>query len=141
LFVHAGAVVGDGQHDVRSRTHGDVLDGVRVVEDHRRGLNRQPASLRHGVACVDDQIHEDLLELSCIGNDCRPGRRQLRYELDVLADQTTQHLARLDDEAVHVEKRWLEDLLAAKGEQLAREPVRPLGRVEDLVDVLPPTII
>jgi hypothetical protein len=56
-------------------------------------------------------------------------------ELDVLADQALQHRAHVADDVVDVERSRVEHLLAAEGEQLAREVGGSLPGVEDLSEL------
>jgi hypothetical protein len=56
--------------------------------------------------------------------------------LDVFADQTPQHPLHVLDGAVHVQYPGLQDLLAAEGEELLGQGRRPLGRLQDVVDIL-----
>ena len=43
------------------------------------------------------------------------------HEVDVLAKQTAQHFVHVRDDSVEVEHAELEDLFAAKGQELARQ--------------------
>jgi len=66
-------------------------------------LESQRSSRGHGVACVDGQVHENLLELAGIGLDGFERGVEDADELDVLADQAPQQLLYLDDDGVEVE--------------------------------------
>src|SRR2546425_7139480 len=69
---------------------GPVLPRVRGIEIHGGGLDRELAATRHGVARVDDQVHDDLLELPGIDSDGSAGCLGREPQFDVLADQATQ---------------------------------------------------
>src|SRR5207253_3118340 len=61
--------VGHREHHIATGLDRPVLPRVRGVEIHGGGLDRELAAARHGVARVDDQVHDDLLELPGIGSD------------------------------------------------------------------------
>ena len=70
---------------------------------HFRDLHRDEAAFRHGVASVDDQVHQDLLELRGISDDdCRvlaaPDLETHRRGQDALhhRDESADHLGELD---------------------------------------------
>jgi hypothetical protein len=44
-----------------------VLSGILVIQVHSGGFYGQFAAPRHCVTSIDDQIHDDLLNLSGIG--------------------------------------------------------------------------
>ncbi len=60
-----------------------------------------------------------------------------RHHLDVLADQSTQHLARVDDDRVQVDDARLQQLLPPECEELLCQRCRALGRLLDRFDVCP----
>ena len=66
---------------------GDVAGGIVRVELDVRRLDRQLAAVRHGVARVDRQVHEDLLHLHRVGPDVAEVRRRREMEVNVLAQQ------------------------------------------------------
>ena len=57
-------------------------------------------------------------------------------ELDVLSDEPAEHRRQVADQRVDVEHLRLEDLLAAEGQELARQAGRALGRPPDLLHVV-----
>ena len=69
FFIHADTRVGDGHHRIAP----DLAIAVRrnefrVQPDRLRG-DPQHTALRHGIARVDHQVHDDLLYLPRIGHD------------------------------------------------------------------------
>ncbi len=122
--VHARSPVSrHREHDVAARRDVEVLARVGLVEPASVGLDRQPSALRHGVARVDGEVHDDLLELGRVGADA--GRAWLaatQSQIDVLAAGAAGAWARCRSiSGVRVEHRGCEHLPAAEGEQLARE--------------------
>ena len=85
------------------------------------GFDRQAPALGHRVARVDDEVHDDLLDLS--GVDPVSGRVALLRDRhhDVLADDAPQHRLDLLQRDVEVDHLGLQHLLAAEGEHLPRE--------------------
>ena len=102
---------------------------VVLVELDVGGLDRQRAASRHGIPRVDREVHDDLFHLSAIGLYGRRVRPGADDDLDVLADQPLEHRPHVGHHHVQVEQRRLDDLLAAEGEQLAREPRGSLARL------------
>ena len=126
------AGVGHDEHDVRAGLHRRVSGGVLLVDVDVARLDRQLPAVGHGVARVDGEVHDDLLELTRIGFDASQSGLQRRHQDDVLADQSPQHVVHLRDDGVEVEDPRLEHLLPAEGEELAGEGGGALRRLEDL---------
>ena len=89
--------------------------------------------LRHGVARVHGQVHQDLLELARVGVDVPGVRPQGEEQLHVLADEPPQHRADLLDHRVEVQVLPLQHLLAAEGQELAGEAGGAIGGLLDLL--------
>ena len=88
--------------------------------EHLHVCTRKLAAPGHGIARIDGQIQDHLLDLSGIGfhrSELRIGRERI---LDVLADQAREHLAHFGDDGVQVDHARLQHLHAAEGQQLAR---------------------
>ena len=63
LRVHAHAGVGDREHDVATGRDLRVGFAVLFVQFHVTGLQSQSTPGRHGIASIQGQVHEHLLEL------------------------------------------------------------------------------
>ena len=74
--THADAGVGHGEQDVEAGLDFAVAVGNFLGQLNGGALNGEPSAVGHGVTGVDDQIHQDLLELPGIGLDA--GRRPRR---------------------------------------------------------------
>jgi hypothetical protein len=109
-----------------------MLAAERLVGLHRGDLDREAPAARHGVAGVDGQVHQHLLELAGVGPDRRRLRGQHRHQLDVLADEAAQHLGQLGDERSERHDLGDQHLLAAEGEELPREGGGALRGLADL---------
>ena len=70
------------------------------------GLDRQVAAVGHGIAGIDRQVHDDLLDLAGIGLDRADGPRRNHDQVDVFADQAGQHFQVFGDHVVEVEHLW-----------------------------------
>ena len=90
--------------------------GVAFVEFGIRGLDGKRAAIRHGVARVHHQVHQDLLHLSRIRAHHSEVRRQPELEIDILANQAAQHRAHGGYQFVEVERVGLQGLAPAEGE-------------------------
>ena len=108
--------------------------GVAAVEFHVRRFDRQPSAVGHRVARVDHQIQQYLLDLArvCL-HAAKFSARQERH-VNVFADHAREHPDHSRDRVVHVQHARLQDLLAAEGQQLARESGGPVGGFFHLLD-------
>ena len=93
----------DREHDVAAGRRPEVEAGVGGVDLGVLGADRQRAALGHGVPRVDDEVDDDLLDLSRVGADAAERRVELGHEADVLADQPREHARGFRDERVDVE--------------------------------------
>ena len=84
-----------------------------LVDLGARCRDRQPASPLHGVAGVDGDVQEHLLELSPVRADRRDRGIEPRLQKDVLADQAAEHGLGFADDRVQVQDPGLDHLLAA----------------------------
>src|SRR5450759_141372 len=115
------------------------VDGLFRVDISR--ADREPASARHRVARVHGEVHDDLLELARVNLHPAGVGRKVGQELHVLADEPAEHLLDPGDDLVHVHELRLEDLLAAKGEELAGEVGRALPGRADVGQCRAPGIV
>ena len=91
---------------------------------------------RHGVASVDDEIDDHLLELVEVGLHQPQVAPVDDIELDRLADQPAQQHLQLRQDVVELERLRTQRLAAREGEQLPHQSRRPVGVLLDLHDVL-----
>ena len=124
--VHADAGVRDREHDVGPGMDRGVAAGELLVERHVAGLEREAPSARHGVARVDDEVDDRLLDLAGVGQRPPEPGIECRRQLDVLADDAAQHLFHARDHGVQVEDAGLEHL--APAEKASSWWVRPAAR-------------
>ena len=94
------------------------------------------AAVRHGVARIDRQVHDHLLELQQIGLD-RPQVASMHHlEIDLLADQAAQHHGEIAEHFAEIENLQAKRLLARKGHKMPYQTGRAIGALPDLHDVL-----
>ena len=98
-------------------------------------MSNWPA-LGHGVAGVDHQVDQHLLDHADIGLDERRVAGITELQVNVLADDAFEHLGQVADRLRQVERLGLHDLLAAKGEQLPGQAGRAVGGGDDLFEAL-----
>src|SRR3990172_1892047 len=111
-----------------------VFPGDGCVQLGIRGFDGDPPPLRHGIPCIQHQVDDDLLDLPRIRlHSSQPIPRD-RHELDVIPDQTAEHLVHVGYDAVQIQDLGLEDLLAAEGDQLLRQTGGALARFPDLFE-------
>ncbi len=107
-----------------------------MVEFDVPGLDRQVATLRHCIARIHDEVHQDLLELTVVGANRTELRLEFRHKLYAVLDKATKHLLHPRHELVDVEDRGAKNLVAAEREELARERRRARRRTDHLHQVV-----
>src|ERR1700756_621573 len=83
--VHAGSGVGYPQHHKVSGFRTRMVPRIRLIEHHIGRLDLEFASRRHRVACIDCQVHNDLLDLPLIRFHIAEGWIKNQRNFDVLA--------------------------------------------------------
>ena len=109
-----------------------VRPRVVLVEVDVGGCDGQRAAVRHGVPRVQREVHDDLFHLAAVGLHERQLRLEAQHDLHVFLDEAAEHRPHVGDDDVQVEQRRLDDLLAAEGEQLARQARGTRARPLDL---------
>ena len=113
-----------------------MLAGGAVVHLHVARLDHEPTPVGHGVTRVHHQVQDDLLHLRGIGlRPARPGGR-LRDQLDLLADEPSEHRRHPRHHRVQVQHLRLEGLAPAEDQELPRERPRAIGGRLDELDVV-----
>jgi len=135
-LIHADAGVRDRQAHVVPGGHAVAPLDVLVVQRDARRLDAQPAAAGHGVAGVDGEVQEYLLELTGVGVHRAGGGIERRGELDVFAEQPPQHAVHVGDHGIDVEHLGSEHLAATERQQLSGELRGPKPRVPDFLGVL-----
>ena len=133
--LHAHAGIGDGEHHVFSGREDLRRAREGAVELHVGGFDGQAAAAGHGVASVDGEIHDDLLDLAAVGLDEPEILYRAGVELDIFADEAAQHFLHFADDGLNIENFRRENLLAAEGQQLLRERGGALRGDLDLLGV------
>ena len=105
------------------------------VERDVAGVDRQLSALRHGIACVQRQVHEHLFHPARVGLHPRQIGRQTDAGSDVLADGSREHLQQAGDRFVQIDHGRRQELLAAEGQELSRQRGAAVGGLADLGDV------
>jgi hypothetical protein len=93
-----------------------VIQSVVLVEVGVGGFKRKRAALGHGVARVDDQVQNDLLDLADVGFDRTEFGAGLGDDFHVFADKPAQHLVQVHQNHIEIKDTRLQQLFAAKSE-------------------------
>ena len=117
--IHPAPGVTHYQLHIRTRLGGSELASRGLGRLDVAGLDRELASLWHGVTSVDGQVHDDLLELAGISFHPTQGGVHPGDQLDILADQAPQHFLKVPDDGIEVHHLRIEHLFPAEGEELA----------------------
>ncbi len=138
-LVHARPRVA---HDERDPAAGlERRPGSIRRDDLREALDRELAARGHGVARVDDEVEEHLLELGAVHLDRARARSEGGHELYVLADHPPEDELHVAYDRAQLDDRRREDLPPAEREELPREPRRVLERRGDVLEVLPALLV
>jgi hypothetical protein len=114
--VHATPVVGDREHHVASRGGAGMFMPEVLAEFHVAGGNCQGTAAGHSIACVDREVHQDVLHLSGIHLDHAKIRRCLNRNADALAQQWMQQFLDVPHKGVEIDETRLQQLSSAEGQ-------------------------
>ena len=98
--VHAGARVGDRETDEFPGPRLGYRLAVSLVDLHVFRADRKLAPVRHGVARVDRQVHDDLLDRHPVRADRPQVGMERRADADVLADEAVQQFQKVFEDLV-----------------------------------------
>jgi hypothetical protein len=127
--------VADTEHDVASRVRSHGQARIRFAERDSARFDRQFASVRHGVAGVDDKIHEQLPDVAGIRPHLSNLPRADENHLRVFVHQPAQHFVHACHDRVEIEYHDLDDFPAAEDQELPREGGSALRRVSDFLRI------
>ena len=99
-------------------------------------LDGDLADAGDGVAGVDAQVGQDLVDLGGVHLDRPQVRSGQPGQIDVLADEPPQHLEHARHGLVQVEHLRGDGLLAGKGQQLPGEVGGALGGLADFLEIV-----
>ena len=128
-IVHAHARITDGQQHVLAGLGLHVQGGVGLVENHVGRLDGQGASSRHGIASIDRQVGDHLVDLRRVGLDRPQVVGQRGHQSNVFADDAPQHAAQVTDHLIEAQYAGSDHLPPAESDQL---PGQPGGSVDGL---------
>jgi hypothetical protein len=109
-------------------------DGVGIHGDIA-GIDGQRAASWHGVAGVDDQVHQHLVELTRVGQYRPQVSGERNDQFDVLAKRAAQHFLDRCDDGAEVEDLRADHIAPGEDEHLVGEPGPPFGGLLDLHEV------
>ena len=119
---------------------------IKIIDDHVARLERQFAAFGHGVARIDREIQNRVLELGLIDQCLPEARRRFHMDFDRLAEAALQQIEHPDQHAVGVRRLGLESLLPGERKQAVGEldpahdridrPARPVGILRVVLEVV-----
>ncbi len=101
--------------------HEVVLHVAHLRRGAREGADRDRPALCHGIARVDDEIDDNLLELARVGAHGTQIAAMRHIEADIFAEQAFQQAGDFRDHVGQLEHLRAQRLLPRKGEQLTGE--------------------
>ena len=96
-------------------------------------LNGQLAAFGHGIAGVDRQVQQDLLQHDGIGQHQSRLREIIQLQGNVLTENAAQHFGHIADHFIHIQTPGLHDLAPTEGEQLPCQPRSTVGGLGNLL--------
>jgi hypothetical protein len=129
--VHSDTAVGDGELDVGAA--GGLEESGRDVDG---GGALGCGGCVDGVACVDEEVGDDLVELGAVGEDGGRSGGGIEFECDILPDEAAVDPEGTFDLFVHVDRDGANDLFTAEHEELLGEGLGAVGGLEDFVDLV-----
>src|SRR5262245_49347765 len=133
--VHTGACIADREQHIVTSGHAGLPTGVGISQlDIRRFDHKLPA-VWHGIACVDHQVDDHLLNLHRVGLYGAWVRRQPHHSFDVFTDERAEELIYLEQQVVEVEDTPFDALLSSKGQKLARQASSTYGQLAYLEQI------
>src|ERR1019366_3017126 len=135
LLVDALAGIGNRDYGVAPGLD-ETLFAKVLAHGNVGTLQCELAAFGHGIFGIDDQVHDDLLQLAGIGAGVSGLGGEPRHQFDVFADQGPQQALHVADDGVDVDYLEFEELLAAERQQLASEGRGAVGCLLDGLDLL-----
>ena len=135
LLADPGAGIDDADEDVALGI-GPAERFAQLFPGSDAGRERDRAVVRHGVARVDAEVEQHLVDLAPVGLGQRQARLQLEQEIDRLGESGGQHALHLLGEDVQIERREPRFRLARGSEELLDEGSAARDRVADDLDRL-----
>ena len=134
--VHAVSVVVDRELDVAPWPRlGEPSHVARVDVDHRR-LDDDVTGSGDGVAGVDDEVRDELLELGAVSEERRARHAVVDGELHAIAEQAPQDPAEVVDHRHEVDGGAVEHQTTAEEHQLLRQVRAAHGGIEQVTEIL-----
>ncbi len=126
--------IGDGERDIAPRRDRLGADGFLREQGEMPARQRQAPTLRHGIAGVDREIDQHLIELRGIDPHMPPRLLEFEGEDDVPPEQAHEHRRDAAHRLVHRDDFGLQRLLAGESEQLPHQRRAARDRALDLHD-------
>src|SRR3974390_87332 len=96
------------------RTSGRQIERRVIVRNVCRA-EKKAAAERHGIAGIDDQIHDYFLDLPRAGFDELEITFENELKIDILADQAAKKAFHFKNDGIEIENAGLQNLLEAVG--------------------------
>ncbi len=125
---HAGSRVTDAEHHVVAGNGAGVCARVVFIQRDIVGGDGQLAAVGHGIAGIDDQIHQHLPDVAGVGLDASDLFSGNNRHFDVLVNEPPQHFVQVFHHVIEVQHDGLHRLFAAEDQQLPGQPGGALGR-------------
>ena len=135
LQAHARACVGDAQKHIVALADNRMLVVVNAVQFGVGGFDDQLSPIRHGVARVDHEVHDDLFHLAGVSANGAQRLRSSHDQLDVFTNQPREQPSHLTDDIIQIHNVGLQNLQPAEGQKLARQTGSAIRGPFDLLNL------
>jgi len=114
----ADSGIADSEDHIRSGHNVEMIACIEGIDVNVGSLDRKGAAIGHGIPRVDNQVHDDLLDLAGVGKDIAEIGSEDRLQFDVFRKQASEHLIKVAQQLVKVEYLRLNLLFPAKCQEL-----------------------
>lgn len=132
--VDPGAGVGNRDENVVAGASESAAEASFLIQLLVGCGKAENAAVRHGVARVDAEIHEDAIDLRGVGASGLEIGSEIKLEVDAGADHRLQERNGLLDEAIQIDAPRLDRLFSGVGEQMASESGGALQLLANLTE-------
>ncbi len=131
FLSHAGSRVADAEHYIVARNSTSMCSHIVLIKDNMVSCDGKFAAVWHGIAGIDDQIHQNLPHVAGIGLETAGMLAENNRHFDVLVNESPQHFVQFLDLIVKIKHHGFHGLLATEHQQLSRQRRRAFRCLPD----------
>lgn len=110
--------------------------GIGFVQFDIFCFENESSATRHGIACIDDQIHDDLFDLTWVRFDRKDFSVEAAGKNNIFADKPAHERFDIVGQLIQIEHLRFQHLLPAEGQELLRQHSGPFPAGLDLLEMI-----